>query len=392
MQFSEEVIREILEFLWQRHVAGEHQYLYWVLLSPLLAVGMFIVLWYKHRGHLGSMLDALRFFFAPYGPEKMVLFKDLLGNQYTIYDYSVVKGSQGYIMQLGPYLVKTTEDPDSYAEPVSLLDARGPPGVASPFGLFVRWLVSGYIMLALVAIAFVNTFWTTYTVYSKALGVPFTSIDLLSFAALVIGSAWFVAVITRAMSPQTLLTSITAIGSDDKYIIASPGLDVYSSYPPSKLLESIDRTPKIVLGDEVKKIVDEIKEQLGDTTLAASILAIIGQIYNTWRKSMGILLKDRYDISVAGRARYQLSEEKLNVGWLQRHAGIIAFAALIGIVIVAAYMLHPSLAPAANSTVTNTSVGNWGVTPAPPPTPPTHMPTATPAPPPSPNLTPPTSG
>ena len=400
-QFSEELIREILMFLWQRHVEGEHQYLYWVLLAPILAVVIFTATWYRHRAHLPSFIDALRFFAAPTGPEKMLLYKDLLGNQYALYDYKIAKGENGYIVQAGPHLIKTREDPDSYSEPVSILDARGPPGTPSPFGLFVRWIVAAYIMVAIIAVAFVNTFWTTYSVYSKPLGVPYTTVDLLAFAALVLSSAWLIAVITRAMSPQTLLTTIAAVGVEGKYVLATPGIDVYGSIPPSKVVKTLGGKYEVKVDvkftvvdekekEEKKTVWDMIVEELGDT--AAPVLAVIGQIYDVWQKSVGIILQDRYDVSVAGRARYQLSEEKLNVGWLQRHAGIIAFAALIGIVIVAAYMLHPSLGPAANQTIANTTYPVGSVTPAPPPTPPVHAPTATPAQPPSPGFTHPTGG
>ena len=400
---DQEIIREILEFLWQRHVMSERQYLYWVLAAPVISIFLFVATWFRHRAHLHSLMDALRFFFAPFGPSKMLLFKDLAGTQYSLYDYRVIKSSEGYIIQAGPYMIKSKVDPDAYSEPVSLLDARGPPGVASPFGLFVRWIVSSYIMIAIVAIAFVNTFWTTYSVYSKQLGVPFTTVDLASFAALVVFAAWFIAVVIRAMAPQTLLASISAIGMDGNYVLANPGLDVYSSAPPSEIVESLGGEYQVkitpcftVVNDKEKQekqtIWDQIVEELGGSKAAAPVLAIISQIYDVWQKSVGIILKDRYDISVAAKARYQLSEEKLGRGFLNKYSGILALLAIIGIIGVIALILHPSLGPAANQTIANTTYPVGGVTPAPPPTPPVHTPTATPAQPPAPGFTHPTGG
>jgi len=206
-EVSEELLKQILNYLWQQHLVNEQQYLYFILLSPLIALLTFIMLWGKHRAHCLTLLDALAFFFAPRGPYKMLVFKDLLGNRLLIYDYRVVKGERGYTIQAGPYMIKTSDDPEAYAEPVSLLDARGPPGIPSPFGLWVRQLVASYLMIALVTVAFANTMWITMSVYAPTMNVPYTQIDLISFAALVLSIAWFIAILLRALSPQTLVVS-----------------------------------------------------------------------------------------------------------------------------------------------------------------------------------------
>jgi len=367
-EVSDETLRQILQYLWQQHQLSEQQYLYIILLSPLVALVFFIMMWTKHRAHCYTLSDALAFFFAPRGPYRMLVFKDLLGNRLLIYDYRVVKGEKGYTIQAGPYMIKTSDDPEAYAEPVSLLDARGPPGIPSPFGLWVRQLVASYIMLALIAVSFANTMWITMTVYAPAMNVPYTQIDLISFTALVLGFAWFIAVLLRALSPQTLVVSLSAIGMSEGYVEATPALDTYSSFPPAKLLKSINRAPKIDVSDSVREVFDKLKKEVGDEGLAASILALLGQVYDTWRRSLGIVLQDRYDISVAARAKYQLEESKIPKGFLAKYSGALALIAIIIAVVVLILWLQPTVTPATNQTATNTTLTY--VTPAPPPPPP----------------------
>jgi len=319
------------------------------------------------------------FFFAPRGPERIMVFKDLAGSRILIYGYRIVKSGDGYLIQAGPYLIKTREDPESYGEPVSLLDARGPPGIPSPFGLWIRQLIASYVLLAILAISFANTFWITATVYAPAMGVPYTNIDLLSFAALVLSISWFISVLLKSLSPQTLMITLSAIGVSENAIEASPGLDVYTSFPPGKLLKAIDREPKIIISDRIADILNKLINELGDKSLAASILALLGQVYDVWRKSLGLLLQDRYDISVAARARYHLETVKVPKGFLQRYSGILALIAIIGLIILAIIWLQPVVTPVNQTTIP--------IAPASPPPPPvTSPPPYEPAPPPTPPM------
>ena len=378
-QVSEELLRQIIQYLWNQHVASEQQYMYWILLAPLIALVMYLIMWLKHRAHIPDLLGAIGFFFMPRGPEKMLVLKDVAGNRLLIYDYRVVKGSNGYIVHAGPYILKTSEDPEAYAEPVSLLDARGPPGIPSPFGLWVRQMVASYVMLALIAISFANTFWITATVYTPVIDVAFTSIDLLAFAALVLALSWFISTLLRCLTPQTLMITLSAIGVSEGFIEASPALDVYSSFPPAKLLKSIGREPKVVVSESAAKTVERLEKELGDKSLAASILAMLGQVYDSWRKSLGILLQDRYDISVAAKARYHLEEVKLPRGFLSRYAGVLALIAIVIAIGVVILWLQPTVQPAMNAT--GTTVAPY--TPATPPPPPTTPITVSPASPPT---------
>ena len=389
-QPSEEMLREILQYLWQMHVQNEQQYLYWILFAPLIGLLVFLILWTRHRAHCPTLIDALCFFFAPRGPEKVLIFKDLAGNRVMVYDYTVVKGKDGYLIQAGPYLIKSNVDPDEYSEPVSLLDCRGPAGVPSPFGLWIRQLICSYIIIGIIVVSFANTFWITSSVYVPAMGVSLTNIDLLSFAALVIGFSWIIATLLRSLSPQTMLATISAIGVSETAIEASAGLDVYSSFPPIKILKAINREPRInvnisftTVSEEEKKekmtFWDRLVEELGDKSLAASLLAMLGQVYDAWRKSVGIVLADRYDISVAARARYQLSEVKMPTPKLQKYAGLLALAAIILAIVLLVIWLQPTIQPATTNT---TAIGP--VSPAQPPTPPITSPTVSPASPPPP--------
>ncbi|RLG75698.1 MAG: hypothetical protein DRO12_05170 [Thermoprotei archaeon] len=379
-QVSEELLRQIIQYLWNQHVASEQQWLYYILAAPIIALMFYLVLWLKHRAHCSTLLEALAFFFAPRGPERMLVFKDLAGNRFLVYDYRVLKGSDGYLIQAGPYMLKTSEDPESYAEPVSLLDARGPSGVPSPFGLWVRQMVASYIMLAIVAVGFANTFWVTATVYAPATNVAYTTVDLVAFAALILTLSWFITTLLRALAPQTLVISLSAIGASENFIEASPALDVYSSFPPAKLLRSIGREPQIVVSESVGKTVEKLEKELGDKSLAASILALLGQVYDSWRKSLGILLQDRYDISVAAKARYHLEEVKMPKGFLQRYAGVLAIIAIVLAIGVIILWLQPTVQPAMNATATTAAAP---YTLATPPTPPTTTITVSPASPPT---------
>ena len=246
-------------------------------------------------------------------------------------------------------------------------------------------------MLALIVVSFANTFWITYSVYAQALNVAFTSVDLVSFAALVFSMAWFLAVLLRALSPQTLVISLSAIGMSEGFMEATPALDVYSSFPPSKLLRSIAREPKIVVSEGVADVVKRLEDKVGDKSLAASILALLGQVYDSWRKSVGILLQDRYDISVGSRARYQLEETKLPKGFLSRYAGALALIAIVAVAALAIVWLQPTLGPAQTTTPTYASPQATATTsgpmhPAPPPTITTTSPHVRPAPPPTPTV------
>lgn len=381
-QVSEELLRQIIQYLWNQHVASEQQWLYYILAAPIIALTFYLVLWLKHKAHCPDLLSALSFFFAPRGPERMLIFKDLAGNRFLVYDYRVLKGSNGFLVQAGPYMLKISEDPESYAEPASLLDARGPSGVPSPFGLWVRQMVASYIMLAIVAVGFANTFWVTATVYAPATNVAYTTVDLVAFAALILTLSWFITTLLRALAPQTLVISLSAIGASENFIEASPALDVYSSFPPAKLLKSIAKEPKVVVSDSLKDTVDKLSEELGDKSLAASILALLGQVYNTWRKSLGILLLDRYDISVAAKARYHLEEVKLPRGFLSRYAGVLALIAIILAVGIVILWLQPTVQPVMNATATTAAAPYTPATPPPPPSPTTTI-TVSPASPPA---------
>jgi len=363
---SEELLQQIIRYLYQQHVQASQQWLYYVLLAPLIGLVAFLVMWSKHRAHCPSLLDAISFFFSPKGPHRMLVFKDLMGNRMLVYDYATVKSSNGYVVQAGPYLLKVSEDPEAYAEPVSLLDARGPPGVPSPFGLWVRQLVSAYIMIAVITIAFANTFWITATVYTPAIGASYTTADLVSFFGLALGLSWFIAVLLKALSPQTLVVSLSAVGTSESFVESSPALDVYSSFPPAKLLRSIAREPRVVVSDSVAEVVSKLEKELGDRTLAASILAMLGQGYDAWRRSVGVLLQDRYDISVAARAKYHLESVKMPRGFLERYAGLLALVAIALVVVALVLWLQPTITVPTN--VTQTTIPYY--TPAQPPPPP----------------------
>ena len=384
---NQETLRRILEFLWQRHLHSEHVYLYYVLLAPLVGLTVFLVLWSTQRAHVYSLLDAITFFFAPRGPSRMLVFKDLLGKQHVFYEYNVVKAGKGYVLQAGPFILRTEDDPEAYAYPVSLLDARGPPGVPSPYGVWARQLVASFIVLVLVTVAFSNSFYVTATVYAKYLGVPYTTTDLVAFAGLVLTLAWFIVTLLRVLAPQTMLVTLAAYEAQERSVGATPALDVYSPVPPAKLLKSIKREPRIIVSSRVARIIEELREEFNDTTLAATILALLGQVYSAWKRSVGVLLKDRYDISVAARAKYQLEEEKIPKGFLNKYAGALAIIAIVLVVVGLIVWLGPSVHPATATNATNATVGGGGYyTPAPPPTPHiTHQPPpATPAPPPTP--------
>jgi len=300
----------------------------------------------------------------------MLILKDLTGMRTIFYDYRIIKGEKGYIIQAGPYTLLSRTDPEAYASVVSLVDARGPPGIPSPFGLWVRQLVSAYIMLALIVVSFAESFWITTTVYMKA-GVGYlTLVDIVSFVALVLSISWFIATIIRAMMPHVRIISLSAIGITEGYMEATPAIDVFSEYPPAELLKTLGREVKIVVAEGVKEIVDKLQEKVGDRSLAASILALLGQVYDTWRRSLGIVLQDQYDISVAARARYQLSQERRVP--LSKYAGVIALVALIAAIIAIIIWLQPSIAPTSSATPTPTPTPTLTPMPSPatPPPPP----------------------
>ena len=363
----------------------------WVaLLAPVVGLGVFLALWAKYRAHVMNLFDAIVFFFAPRGPNRMLLFKDLMGRVSVFYNYNTVKTGERYIVNAGPYVITTEHDPDEYAEPVSLIDTKAM-GVANPFGLFVRQLVGLYILITLVTISFTNTAWATYTVFGKV-GKSLTGIDMLVFFLLVVWFAWLISVLMRAFTPQTRLTGLVAVGASSNSLEAVPPLDTYSSVPPTHVLRAIARPPKIVVDDKAREIVEKITRQVGDQSLAASILALLATVYDTWRKSMAIMLQDRYDISVAGQARYNLAKEKVPLGRLQRWGGWLALIAIVLAVIAVGLMLGVQVEPTLEGGATTAAEpppppgrGMVTVSPAPPPELPTTTTTITPAPPPEPS-------
>ena len=385
MQLDEEVLKQILEYLWQQHVISEQQWIPLIVAAPLIGLITFIVLWRRHRAHVDSLLDAILFFFVPKGPERMMIFKDVIGNRIVLYDYSVVKsGRKCYIVQAGPYLIRSPVDPDSIAEPVSLLDAKAPPGIPSPFGLFIRQLAAMYITIAVWVIAFSNTFWTTMTVYVPVMKTGPTMVDMVAVTAVIFGLTWLLSVIYRAFSPQTLLTSLVAVGVAEDFIDAVPPLDAYSKAAPHEVLRHLDRKVEIRVPEGAAKTVNLLVKEIGDESLAASLVALLGQVYNVWKRAVGTLLAERYDLSVAARARYLLEREKLPTPFVQRYAGLLALIAIAIAATIAIIILQPSV-HVINTTATTPATIPSYATPAPPPPPPnmTNV-TVTPAQPPPP--------
>jgi len=147
------------------------------------------------------------------------------------------------------------------------------------------------------------------------------------------------------------------------YVEASPALDVYSSFPSAKLLKSISREPKIVVPQpiftyvkeeerkEKKTFWDRLYEDIRSSQLTASVLLMLGQTYIVLVRSLDQLLQDRYDISIAARARYQLSEVKMPKGFLSRYVGVLALIAIVLAAVVAIMWLQPTVQPV-NETVT----------------------------------------
>ncbi|WFO75641.1 hypothetical protein J4526_01805 [Desulfurococcaceae archaeon MEX13E-LK6-19] len=365
LPIDEHIIELIKKYLFQQHLANEPQWLVLTLAAPIIALLFFIILWAKYKAHVHDLVDAVFFFFIPYAPKRMLLLKDHLGNKHVFYDDEIkVAGGKdgGFIVQAGSFLVKLNDDPFAYAEPLSLIDTKIPGG-PSPFGLFVRQLVAVYIMLALIALSFANTIVVTMAGF----GMPPTPIDLVVFSALVFSLAWLLAILVKAFSPQTLFTSIVVSHSENNIMRGIIPVDAFSSIPPTKLLSKLTKI-EINVADSVKEAYEKIKNIVGDSGLAAAILSTIGEVYETCHKSLGLILKSRYDISVAAKARYMLEREKIGPSWLTRYAGVIAILALIAIAVLAALLLNIQVQPA--QVINETTNTITYVTPAQPPPPP----------------------
>ncbi|HID41955.1 MAG TPA: hypothetical protein EYP33_07390, partial [Pyrodictium sp.] len=80
----------------------------------------------RNPAYLQTLRDHLRFFLSPYGPETMVVIKQLDNTVRIIYDPRIYKSKNGVIIEADDALFSARKDPRDGGMLVGLADARGP--------------------------------------------------------------------------------------------------------------------------------------------------------------------------------------------------------------------------------------------------------------------------
>ncbi len=376
---------ELLARLWEEHVAREPQFLLYTLLAIPIALLVFTALTLGRRAHLRGLADLIRFFFAPFAPRLFVVVMDAYGWRVGYDEEVSVEGVRGaYLLRIGPgsRVYRCLEDPLAYAEPVSLLDMKAPPGLPSPFGLVPRLIVAWIVAVMLSAIAFSQTAYITLVAFHA----PPTWVDVATTLGFILTLAWYVRVVLDAVAATGLM--LYAVEAPP----AGPLIPIASR--PEKLVEWIRLLRESVEKSDACKRLEELAKRYGLDKASLETLLAKAVDAEHWRRRVAAL-EEELDMHIAAAEAAALRAAPLprrGLGEALRRAAPLLLAAAL---IAAALALQPSIKPIHTATTPTPAqpppppIPTAQVTakPAQPPPPPygeAATPTATPAPPPPP--------
>ncbi len=244
----------------------------WLLAIPAaLAAGLlfFIMLSRQNPAYLRGLRDHVAYYFAPFGPQLMVLVKRLDSSVALYYDVVVEASERGHIIQ--------TEDGSTYVsrtdprrgELVALVDARGPVGVPSPFGYTWRVLAGWMVSSIVLWIAFVNTF-----LDAIIRGVQPGAVEWLMFMALVLDLFYvFGIIMPRLYTPSVHMTGLVEAGFNPPYTVVVPSCSPWDTTPVDQCVNMLGGRIGIMVPQSLKELLEELRKEHGSYTLAAAIAA-----------------------------------------------------------------------------------------------------------------------
>ena len=343
---------EWLRWLLEQHFSREPQYLLYSLLSIPLGLLVFLALAWGRRAHLRSMFDAVRFFFAPFAPRLFVVVMDVYGWRVGYDDQVRVEGVKGaYLLRLGPRIYRCPEDPLSYAEPVSLLDMKAPPGLPSPFGLVPRLVLAWIAALILSAYAFSQTAYLTLAAFRA----PPTWVDVATTIVFAFSLTWYIRVVLDAVSATGLML----------YAVEAPpsGPLIPIATRPEKLVEWVRLVSRsIECGCEK---LEKMAERLGLDRASLETLLAKAVDAEHWQRRVAAL-EEQLDRHIEAAEAAALRGASRLVGRARSLDRLAVILVAVAAVLALLALLQPSIQP-----IHAVQQGVQTVTPAPPPPPPT---------------------
>ena len=366
-----EQARELLQWLIQHHIEAEQQYVWYILLSIPIGILFFLVLTRREQAaHLQTLWDKLRFFFSPFAPESFVIVLDSYG-WHVGYDVEVIPGKKYNVIRFAGKEYRMLDDPRRWAEPLSLLDMKAPPGIPSPFGLVARLVVSWMLALIFATYAFSQTAYISYFAYH----INPTWIDVLSVVWFGVVLAWFIRNVLELHRSTGMGIELWVIPPTNIVIPATPGPQTLKEWK-DLLLRSL-RSTEAEKCEAIEKLAKKL-EGVEDEEAAAQIIAMARDAI-IWRQRYAEL-EEQLDKHVeAAEAAALRAGQPAPVGGprLWRWMPWIVVGAILLALVAVFIALQPSVHSVAHNATTTTTYTH-AVGPATPPPPPSHP--ATPAP------------
>ena len=311
-------------------------------LSIPFSVIIYLILIGSIKAHLRNIKEKVKFFFWPYGPDKMLVIQELDGEYKLFYDdeYEEIQSENKTLIKtiFGDQYV--TEVPPSQASvATSLFEARGPPNYYSPFSVGWRWVVAAAIMIYMLYAAVVMAVIPTIDVQEIMIGLVKLNVAIIkpidpwevmvTVTAFFIGLTWMLVNIQR-MNDRTIMYSwYHSKGINPPHISIVPSPTVGSI----GLLEYLGRLGReiiIVVPKELNEVLNHVKDKTGSKSLAAVILSKLAMA-KTWRESLANTISEQFVVFKAGETSAAI---RLNIPQIQRKmipAMILIFLIGVGV-------------------------------------------------------------
>ena len=349
--------------------------------APIIGLLIFLSLLMRHGfAHLRGLREAVAFFFAPFGPNIMLVVKGIDNSVTVLYDsdIEIYKTSKGLVVNTGDLQYVTTYSIERFPL-VSLGDARAPPGIPSPFGVAWR-VILGW-----------GSCWT-----AGFIGMEFTFLEDLLLGYIPSPASWislmlcilyavllFAYVLPRIYTPTIRLAGFVEGGISENFVILKPSCSPWDDTSVDECVEAWGGKIEILLTRKVEEALSKLVREGKSPTLAAAILNKLVR-YEDLKKSIRLLRLETLSIQEAAREHIAASPWT----YLRRvtFSKLIVWAFFFGLGVIAGFVFGSSWAvspvPPYNE---SSAVTAAMVTPAQPPPPPmpTQTPTVTPAPPPT---------
>ncbi len=344
------------------------------LASPLIGFATWLAFTAGHGFlYLEGFRDKLAFFFSPWMPRWYVLLKHVDGSVEQFFDVRVEKGRGRYLLRLGSageVMAVMEKDPDEVAVPLSIWDARGPPGMPSPYGLGWRVLVGWAVAVYIAFLAFDFTF-------IGARGGPGVE-GWLSLMVFMLEFSYMWQLLREMQLPRAKYLGLVAVGVNPPHLRVVPELSVFDPRPPAAMLEMLARRMEIVVPRELGKIIEKLKERLGTDEAVAAWIAAQAEMATIWRKSLAEVRSEMTTVRTVARrmVRMQGLRElfRPSLGKVMVWLLIFGLGAVIGYVFGSSWALSASPPPwynvTAHSTYNTMYTQKPPVSPAAPPAPP----------------------